>query len=361
MTTKSGLRRRLREQLAEHFGKERSIAKLSSRPCPYTSSFRLDELNVGFTDGTSLRLMVKDLSGDAMLEDARRARPAFMNRPLRELNAYRWILPFAPQGAPKCFGTVANRVDDRYWLFLERVGGSQLSVVGEFATWERTAAWIAAFHRAFPSDLAERLAVRAGLPVYDDEYYWRWLHRAQRFAERDPEQRQALDLIASRYAPAVMRLMRLPRTVIHGELYACNVIVGAHSRPRRICPVDWEMSALGPGLVDLAALSAGWAEQPQLALARAYLAEEGRPGGAAPRLSSDFLLDLDCCRLYLAVRMLGWSNRWAPPRQHARNWLAEAVRISGRLGQLTPSAASRRPSTLVASKISVATIRAARA
>jgi thiamine kinase-like enzyme len=26
----------------------------------------------------------------------------------------------------------------------------------------------------------------------------------------------------------------------------------------RVCPVDWEMAAVGPGLIDLAALTAGW-------------------------------------------------------------------------------------------------------
>jgi hypothetical protein len=361
VSLRPSLRRHLREHLAEHFGESRAIAQLRSRPCPYTSSFRLDELTVGFADGSTQRLMLKDLSGDAMLADARRARPPFMNRPLRELNAYRWILPFAPPGTPKCFATEVNREGDRYWLFLERVAGSQLSLVGEFASWERTAAWIAAFHRTFGPDQAERLARRAGLLVYDADFFWLWLRRAQRFAEHEPAHRRALAEIAQRYDRVVARLVRLPQTLIHGELYPCNVIVGAKSSGPRICPVDWEMSALGPGLVDLAALSAGWAEESQLALARAYLAPNAPSGAAPPRLSSEFLVDLDCCRLHLAVRMLGWSDQWAPPRQHACDWLAEAVRISDRLRQLTPSAVKSRGKTFLAAKTSSATLRAARA
>jgi hypothetical protein len=43
------------------------------------------------------------------------------------------------------------------------------------------------------------------------------------------------------------------------------------------------------------------------------------------------MTDLDCCRLHLAVRMLGWSDDWEPPRDHAHNWLGEAQRISRRL------------------------------
>jgi aminoglycoside phosphotransferase (APT) family kinase protein len=40
-----------------------------------------------------------------------------------------------------------------------------------------------------------------------------------------------------------------------------------------VCPVDWEMAAVGPGLVDLAALSAGgWTAPEREALALAYYA-----------------------------------------------------------------------------------------
>ena len=47
----------------------------------------------------------------------------------------------------------------------------------------------------------------------------------------------------------------------------------------------------------------------------------------ALRVSHDFATDLDCCRLHLAVRMLGWSDDWQPPPDHARNWLVEADEV----------------------------------
>ncbi len=80
----------------------------------------------------------------------------------------------------------------------------------------------------------------------------------------------------------------------------------------------------------------GWDERAQRALARAYRAaawhddareEARRPG----RLPAEFQNDLDRCRLHLAVRMLGWSDSWTPPPQHARDWLAEAAAIAARL------------------------------
>jgi hypothetical protein len=97
------------------------------------------------------------------------------------------------------------------------------------------------------------------------------------------------------------------------------------------------MMAIGPALMDLAALTAGWIEATQRRLARAYLAAaaNGRSTGVATRrpvrLPRDFVTDLDCCRLHLAVRMLGWSDDWEPPRDHAHDWLVEAERISRRL------------------------------
>jgi hypothetical protein len=330
----SDFQRCLEERLAHIFGATR-IREIRRRPCPYTSSFQIDELDVRFHDGSSVPLLLKDLSRQGMLETARRARPEFLYRPDREINAYRWILPHAPSGTAVWYGAGTAPSAGQFWLFLERVAGLQLSQVGAFSVWKQAAAWIARFHRSFAAAQAHRLVQSANLLVYDEAFYWRWLHRAQTFAARESQRRRSIDRIARSYPAIVTRLTRLPRTIIHGELYACNVLV-AGAQPRvRICPVDWEMAALGPNLIDLASLIAGWAERQQRALALAYL-RATRPGSSGrTRVTKEFQVDLDCCRLHLAIRMLGWSDNWTPPRQHARNWLAEAVRIADRLQDLT--------------------------
>jgi hypothetical protein len=326
----------LEAQLAETFGKRRSIRQLVRRSCPYTSSFKIDELDVQFNDGSRLPLLLKDLSRDGMLEVARNVRPEFLYEPRREIDAYRWILPHAPSGTAAPYGAVVEPLAGRYWLFLEHVDGLQLSQVGSFAAWEQSAAWIGRFHRSFSAAQTQDLAQRSKLLVYDERFYWQWLDRAQQFAGCR-SRRQQIDRIARRYVAVVKRLTSLPRTVIHGELYACNVLVTKQRRAVRICPVDWEMAAFGPSLIDLASLTAGWAESKQRALARAYLSATGYGNGAHRKTipSKEFNVDLDCCRLHLAMRMLGWSDRWTPPSQHARNWLGEATRIAGRLQSLT--------------------------
>lgn len=327
------LHRYLEEALARRYGVFRRIDSLGQRRCPYMSSFKLDEFDVQLEDATRVRLVMKDLSRDSMIEDARRARPDFLCDAEREIKVYRSVLPHGPAGTAQWYEGSATTGDQRHWLLLERVGGPPLWQVGRISAWKRAAAWIGCFHRSFSPLRAQTLATGAGALVYDADFYWCWMDRAQRFAAGDSARRRILDGVARQYEAAVPRLARLPRTIIHGEFYASNIVVGA-GRNTRVCPVDWEMTALGPGLVDLAALTAGWAAPTQRALARAYLAaSSGARSGKRVALPREFSIDLDRCRMYLAIRMLGWSDAWTPPASHAQNWLAEVVRLSNRLAR----------------------------
>jgi len=274
---------------------------------------------------------MKDLDSEAMAESARRARPEFLNEPRREIQVYRWILPYAPPGTATWYGAIANPTIRRYWLFLERVDGLELQHVGAFSIWEGTARWIARFHRSFPPTGIARLVRNSRLLVYDEAFYWLWLARARQFAARRPMVRRLVDRIARHYAPVVKRLASMPRTPIHGEFYPCNIMIRRRGHQARVCPVDWETAAFGPGLIDLASLTTGWSQRKQRALMRAYRA--ALPGGLtrSTRIPNDFSVDFDCCRLHLAVRMLGWSEAWEPPPHHAHNWLADAVQIADRL------------------------------
>jgi hypothetical protein len=321
-------RRRREDTRREHTRRERdrgAIARLERRPSPYTSSFALEEIDVVFADGSEAALVMKDLSPDAMEVSARRARPAFLYEPRREIQMYRHILPHAPPGTAALYDAVASPAAERYRLLLERVDGHELRHVGAFSMWERSARWIARFHVSVPAADVDRLARRAKLLVYDEVFYWRWLERAQAFAtrsrQRGIEARGVLDRIARRYASIVARLAAMPRTVIHGEFYPCNILIRGTGPRARVCPVDWELAAVGPGPIDLAALMTGWDADAQRALTRAY----------AGRISQEFQTDLDCCRLHLAVRMLGWSETWTPPPQHAHDWLGEAASLADRI------------------------------
>src|SRR5690242_1310923 len=90
--TAADLAATLADLLGRHLGRPVRVAAVERRRSDYSSSFALDELDVRLGDGTTVPLVLKDLSRPAILERARRARPAFRYDPLREIRTYRDLL-----------------------------------------------------------------------------------------------------------------------------------------------------------------------------------------------------------------------------------------------------------------------------
>ena len=301
--------------------------ELRRRPSEYRTSFPLEELDLTLEDGTELRLVFKDLAWSALDDEARLAKPAFLYDPRREPAVYAAVL--APHGlGPRYYGSAIDPDADRYWLFIERVAGRELYQVGDLELWQAVAKWLGETHASLAGD-REGAAGPGRLIEYDEAYYRRWIERAQEFAAApgQPASRsEAVARIADRYDPVVEGLLDLPKTIIHGELYASNVLVDGEALAPRVCPVDWELAASGPGLVDLAALvSGGWGEEDREAIVSAY---RGAAGVAA--FSPE---QLALARLHLAVQWLGWAPpSWTPPQGQRHDWLAEALSLAEGLG-----------------------------
>ena len=311
------------------------IAHVERRPTPSRSSFALDEVTVRLETGASLSLMFKDLSPQALVEGADNVKPAFLYDPRREIEVYRAILSHERFGTPAYYGAVVDEARGRYWLFIERVPGVELYQLGDLAIWKEAARRLARLHLRLgetPAPSAETVP----LVRYDAGFYRRWALRARSFlphARPSPsaEALGAIDRLVGRYDRVVERLTAMPATVIHGECYPSNILVHELPAAVRICLVDWETAALGPGLVDLAALTSGrWTDRQRAALAMAYYAAAQEAGGSLEP-EGRFLETLDYCRLHLAVQLLGWSQAWSAPPQHAHDWLGEALRLSERL------------------------------
>lgn len=328
------LQHALERVLAGHFGQDVGIARLTRRRSPYQTSAALEELDVECRHGARLRMMFKNLSRTAMLERARRVKPAFVHDPWREIEAYRSILEPAGLGTATCYGAVVDARQDRYWLFLEKVPGVELYQVGELAVWQEAARWLARMHRLFADQSVPARAPAAHALAYDADYARLWMDRACRFLSPGavrPQVSAWVEWLARRHSAIVDRLAALPVTFIHGECYASNVLVDRRMSAVRICPVDWEMAAVGSGLLDLAALAAGhWSEEARTAIAMAYYGAL-QEGGRAAMSWEAFLEDLAYCRLQIAVHWLGWFGRRQPPAAHAVDWLGEAVRLAEQL------------------------------
>lgn len=265
------------------------IAGVERRPYAYETSHPLEELDVELEDGRALSLLRKDLGTRPA------KRPSFLHDPTREIETYRRVL------APVELGTATFYGDADEQLYIEKVDASELWQFGELEVWQRVARWLAGAHAALADQADEPHLLR-----YDGDFYRLWLNRAQAITGE-------LGPVARIYDDVVERLLALPQGLIHGDFYPSNVLVAE----ARICPVDWELAAAGPLLLDVAALATGWPQEEQDAIVAAY-----------GDVSSEAL---DCCRLHLAVRWLGWSDDWTPPAEHAKDWRLEALELAEQL------------------------------
>ena len=96
----------------------------------------------------------------------------------------------------------------------------------------------------------------------------------------------------------------------------------------RVCPIDWEMSAHGPGLLDLAALGSGtWSTDERDRLRVSYQHGAHQAGNDVMAAAASTVA-INACRLQLCLQWLGWSASWSPPPEHTQNWLAEAMELA---------------------------------
>jgi hypothetical protein len=316
-------------ELVELLGNGREAFVISRRPYRYATSAPLEELQVKI-GGSELAMIFKDLSRERLIGDARVTKPAFLYEPAREIETYARILAPARLG-PSLVAAVTQADPPRHWLLLEKVPGVELWQVGELAVWEAVAAWLGGFHAKFAPHLDEVANANPHLLEYGREWFRSWCERAQTALAAMSDRRASLLVRAlERYDEVISALAALPRTLVHGELYPSNVLVVPAERPVRVCPVDWEMAGIGPGLLDLAALVSGWGHPERDRLARAYLHGLGEREFAS-RFET-LPVELGSCRLHLALQWLGWSTDWRPPPEHAHDWLGEALQLTEELG-----------------------------
>jgi aminoglycoside phosphotransferase (APT) family kinase protein len=314
-------------------GTSGAITRIERRPSLYASSFALEELDVELDDGSRLVLMLKNLSRRAMNDDALRVKPDFLFDARREIAVYRHIVEPQQLGAA-LFAAHADPKSDECWLVIERIDGRELYQVGELDTWTDVARWLGAMHDRLARLDLDRLTVQARLVVYDADFYYHWLSRAETALAKAPAEsrasRAAFDHLRAHYHRVIERLQALPVTVIHGEFYASNVLTASDHGRLRVCPVDWEMAGLAPGLIDLAALTLGqWAPEDLRTFFSAYLG--AMPDGARSMALDDLVEAVDYCQIHLAVQWLGWFSSQPPHPSHARDWLGEAVERVERL------------------------------
>lgn len=303
----------------------RPVASATVRRSPYTSSFPIDEIDIVTQDGEGCCLVRKDVDRRSCTPDARANKPKFLHDPHREAAVYELLLPQGPEGPPRLWGTICTEGRPR-WLFLDPVDGVELFQIGDLRRWCSAARWLAQFHGSSLLDPA----VGVPLLVHDEGWYRQWATRALSVAT--PSRRRAVGELVGLGRIASLRLLGGPQTVLHGEFYASNVLVGdAPGGGVRVAPVDWEMAAVGSPASDLAALTSGnWSEPDRRAIEDAYFEERGDDGSGA-------IVDqglLAAARVANALQWLGWTPQWRPPVQHRSDWLANGLAQRDPLGEI---------------------------
>lgn len=320
----------LREALEEALASVGFPAPLELRRhrSEYRTSFPLERLSLTLPgEEEELTLAFKRLDWEGLDEGGRLAKPRFLHDPAREPAVYAFLLEPAGLGTPRYFGAAIDEAAGRHWLFVEWVAGRELYQVGEFGLWLAVARWLGEMHRDL-ARFADETAAELPLLDYDAGHCRRWIERAVEFrggAGAPTAERSRVTWLAERYDAVVEAMEALPRTVIHGEFYASNVLVAGDASTLRVAPVDWELAGRGPAAIDLAALlSGGWTAEERTELAAAYASSEGVEAVSAR--------ELEFARLQLAVQWLGWAPRaWVPPQGQRHDWLGEALELGERL------------------------------
>lgn len=262
---------------------ERAIARIGPVvkwvPFEYASSWPLDLVVVDRPTTGRVELLLKHRGTEADYERSLE----------REVIAYLLLGDTVP-GVPALIGWGPG------WLLIENVAGQPVWQHGDLDSWRAAASWAAVLHGRF----ASHPPLPSRLMRYDRRSYQNWFVLAR---QNHPGVAALDDAVEA----AARRLDALPRTLIHGQLYASNVLVAG----ARVAVVDWETAGIGAGVLDLAALVAGWDSANRNALVDAY------------DPSTD-PLDLAAAELMLALRCLGVPLTWEPPPEHRRDWLSEA-------------------------------------
>jgi thiamine kinase-like enzyme len=110
------------------------------------------------------------------------------------------------------------------------------------------------------------------------------------------------DALMGRYDSLVSYLASEPRTLVHGDVFAENLII---QTGRRIRAIDWESAAIGLGAWDLAKLLDGWGSMKTTFLT-AYLEEFERHAGVSLDREG-FQLLFEHSELLNALWHLRWS------------------------------------------------------
>jgi Phosphotransferase enzyme family len=314
------LRRGAERLVAEEYGGREAVAGIERERSDHSSSYPADVVTVRLAGGAAFRLFLKDFGSSELPKDE----PGRQRD--RELRVYRELLAGAGLGTARYLGSVRDDPQGRFWLLLEFVGGTPLAYC-EFEHWVEAAGRLGRLHGHFAGQ-AERLRSCDFLARHDADFFRSKARLAlDAVAAVAPALAGRMDRVLSGYDRCVAVMVGQPPTLVHGAYKPRHILVDLGSRPRRVCPVDWELTALGSGFYDLAFLAYGF-EPPSLdCLLEAYRGEARAHGLPLP--DRDGMRHVvDCFRLHRVLKALAGARVRNLPAGGVAKLVESAERLS---------------------------------
>ena len=267
-----------------------------------------------------MRFFLKDYGS------SRRPRPAPSQRRERELGIYRRLIGNAEIGTARYCGAVWDDGIAVHWLLLEFVAGTELRHL-ELRFWIEAARWLGRLqgHFAGSPALSEVMPL---LERHDAHFFEAKAERARRsLSHYSPVPARRLEGLLERYEPSIDLIAGQEQALVHGHYDATNILVGAGPKPVRICPVDWELAALGSRFFDLASLCDGFHPPALHRIWDAYA--EGAADAGLRTPARDRLRHLvDCFRLFRVIAWLGSAAEKRYPPSGVERLLARGETLA---------------------------------
>jgi hypothetical protein len=273
----------------------------------YSSWYASDIVTVGLATGAELKVFLKDFGSYPLSKDGMEQRRD------RELRVYRDLLAEADLGTARYYGSVWDRSEGRFWLILEFVEGMPVRYC-DLEYWIAAAAWLGRMHGYFARHRPRQTCF---LMCHDTRFFWSKAELALAVMSGTPLAARVAQLLSG-YDPLVRLMASQPATLVHGAYRPKEVLANASIDPPRICPVDWELAALGAPLYDLALFADGFEPSVQDRLWSVYR-EQARASGLSLPDREEANCLMDCFRLHNVMNWLGQSRaRGFPEEKVAR-------------------------------------------
>ena len=292
---------------------------------PATTSYALRRLLLDLADGRRLDVLLKDF------DVSPHATESALGRGARERYVYETVLAGRNLGTPELYGVVWDEPSGRHWLLLEFVQGRTLRQA-PIEDWVAAAGWLGRLHGTVVGREAE--FARPGVLLdYDDAYFRDTAERAlQAVDSRSRSLHRQLAAAVDGYEAMIERFCVSQPTLVHGSYRPKNILVGTRTMPVRICPVDWELAAVGPPLHDLAWLANRVDRRATIERFCQAYAEGAGAFGLAVAGTDEMLAELDRLCLHRVLRSLARSTEWAYPDSAVTKLVAKAEAIRRGLG-----------------------------